>query len=143
MERRDWTLLAISFNEGQPMSPVQLQKTLFLLGRECPKEVGSDFYSFTPYNYGPFDAAIYRDASSLAEQGLIHVERATWRSWSEYAITPDGMVRATLVAAEAPPRATEFLKAAVDWARPLSFQALVSSIYRRYPEQRANSVFQD
>jgi uncharacterized protein YwgA len=142
MERKDWTLLAISFAEGEPMSPVQLQKTLFLLGRNFPSEVGQDFYEFTPHYYGPFSATIYDDAAQLAADGLVRVERQPWRSWAEYTATPRGMARAGDLNKHAPPQAVLYLKATVDWARSLSFQQLVSAIYKRYPDQRANSVFQ-
>lgn len=142
MERKDWTLLAISFAEGEPMSPVQLQKSLFLLGRNFPSEVGHDFYEFTPHYYGPFSATIYDDAAQLGAEGLVRVERQPGRSWAEYTATPRGMARAGQLNKQAPQQAGCYLKATVEWARSLSFQQLVSAIYKRYPEQRANSVFQ-
>ena len=140
--RKHWALLAIYFNGGEPMSPVQLQKTLFLLGKECSRDVGGDFYDFKPYNYGPFDADVYRDASDLASEGLVRLLSQPWRSWVEYTTTPEGESRAEELKGQASERAVSFLRAAVEWARPLSFQQLVTAIYRRYPEQRANSVFQ-
>ena len=109
MTRQDWLLLVLAAADGKPLSPLQLQKSLFLgsvdisrsfpLSREstspcrsggaiggparpngvggsaaCPKcqhnlvgydlarLLGSDFYTFRPFDYGPFDAAVYRDA---------------------------------------------------------------------------------
>jgi hypothetical protein len=43
MKRALWTLLAISVANGKTLSPVQVQKSLFLLGRMLPDEVGDLF----------------------------------------------------------------------------------------------------
>src|SRR5439155_6656754 len=53
--RSAWVLLALLAAEGHSLTPVQLQKCLFLLGSRRPKDVGRDFYHFRPYDYGPFD----------------------------------------------------------------------------------------
>src|SRR5947209_2707195 len=70
MNRKDWTLLAICSANGNGLSPVQLQKALFLLSREMPNAVGN-FYHFTAYHYGPFDRAVYDDAERLAADGMV------------------------------------------------------------------------
>ncbi len=68
MKPQDWTLLAISAAKGRGLSPIQLQKSLFLLERRLSKEeLGEQFYEFVPYNYGPFDVKIYQDAKYLDE----------------------------------------------------------------------------
>ena len=141
MPRKDWTLLAISFNEGEAMSPVQLQKTLFLLGEKWPADVGRGYYKFVPYYYGPFCRDIYDDADRLALDGLVRVDR-TGR-WNAYSVTAAGAATATQLARRTPRRAAKYLRAAVDWARPLSFQELVTAIYKEFPSQRERSVFQD
>ena len=33
LQKKDWTLLAIALADGQPLSPVQLQKSVFLFGK--------------------------------------------------------------------------------------------------------------
>lgn len=139
--RMDWTLLAIACADGDPLSPVQLQKVLFLLGREMPAEAGPEFYKFRPYNYGPFDSAVYADAEALTDAGLVTLV-PHWR-WNEYAATPEGMARAEQVRAAAPTAAHEYLSKVVAWARGLSFQDLVRAIYARYPDTRAKSIFED
>ena len=140
MDRKDWTLLAISFNDGEPMQPVQLQKTLFLLGKRCRADVGPKFYKFRPYNYGPFSSEVYQDAEELAAEGFVRIERG---QWSEYSATEAGLRRARQIRKKAPKTAVSFLEQAVDWARQLSFQELVSAIYEEFPEQRKHSVFQE
>ena len=64
LTRQDWLLLALSKSPCGAMSPVQIQKAMFLFGREAGDAVGTDFYSFQPYDYGPFDAAIYADLAA-------------------------------------------------------------------------------
>ena len=139
MKARDWTLLAINAAEGKPLSPVQLQKSLFVLGRQLPNEVGSDFYQFRPYDYGPFCSDIYRDAEFLEQAGL--VKGVPGHRWVEYAITPSGAEAAAGIETRAPRRATQHLRDIVTWARKLTFSALIRAVYQKYPEFREHSVF--
>jgi hypothetical protein len=137
----DWTMLAISLAKGRGLSPVQLQKVLFLLWKSVPSEIGSDFYTFEPYNYGPFDRAVYSDAELLSAFGLVSISN-TESGYSEYAATPEGQSHSETLKAKAPPRALAYLEKAVPWAQSLSFSALVRAIYNKYPQYRVNSVFQ-
>jgi len=141
---RDWTLLAIACAEGAPLTPVQLQKVLFLLGERQKKVVGSGFYHFRPYNYGPFSPDIYRDAETLESEGLVQIDRdAPQRTWALYRATPEGLRWAQELAATIPPVSSDYLRRLVEWARSLSFHQLVSAVYRAYPTQRARSIFID
>jgi uncharacterized protein YwgA len=142
MERRDWTLLAIGFAGGEPVSPVQLQKSLFLLGRQFPDEVGPSFHQFIPYHYGPYAITIRDDVNALASDGLVSFCPQAGRSWSEYAATPKGLERAATVKHSVDRRPVSYLEAVMKWARSLSFERLVSAIYNVYPDQQVNSVFQ-
>lgn len=142
MKRKEWTLLAIASAQGESLSPVQLQKTLFLLGRVYPSEVGPDFHRFQPYNYGPFSPTVYHDASQLESDGLVCILRHSGRSWVEYAATPKGLAQGEELEKMAPEPVASYLKAVVGWARSLSFPQLVRAIYKMDPAQRANSVFQ-
>ena len=139
--KRDWTLLAICAADGQALSPVQLQKVLFLLGQKLPKEVGGDFYSFKPYDYGPFDASIYTDADLLAKDGLVAIQTYPGQRWVEYAATTAGMERAEGLKKLANQAATRYLQEVVKWARGLTFQQLVRAIYAEYPKFAVRSVF--
>lgn len=46
VNRRDWTLLALAAAEGGAVTPAQLQKSLFLLGRSMASDVGYHYYTF-------------------------------------------------------------------------------------------------
>ena len=141
MQRLDWTLLAIAEARGEPLTPVQLQKSLFLLGRERKKSVGRGFYKFSAYNYGPFCKVVYEDAEALAEDGLVRIDLVGGHGWSEYSATTPGLARAKKLRKEAPNDAVLYLRRVVAWARNLTFDQLVKAIYDRYPEQQENSVF--
>jgi hypothetical protein len=134
-------MLAIGYARGSGLSPVQLQKTLFLLGKELPNETGQDFYNFIPHNYGPFDRAVYSDADLLAGFGLVS-KNDSGRGFWEYSPTREGLTYAEKLRNTAPGKAVAYLEKIVPWAQRLSFSALVRAIYARYPEYKANSVFQ-
>jgi uncharacterized protein len=141
VNRRDWTLLAICAAGGKGVSPVQLQKVLFLLGRELPHEVSPNFYTFAPYNYGPFSRAIYDDAECLADSGAVAITKVPGENWNRFIATGEGCVRAEEARRSAPKAAAEYLDRAVEWASRQSFQSLVRSIYDKYPDMKVNSVF--
>jgi hypothetical protein len=138
--KKDWTLLALAAADGRPLSPVQLQKALFIFGQRMPKAVAHDFYDFRPYNYGPFDAKIYSDAEELARGGAVGIVE-TGKSWSQYAATPDGIARAKELLALVPRDAGTYLRSLVAWVASLSFQDLLRAVYEKYPEYAVNSVF--
>ncbi len=138
LQPRDWTLLALAAAGGREVSPVQLQKSMFLLGRQMPEAVGDGFYKFEPYNYGPFDRRVYVDAEHMQAQGLTSLNNQG--RFTTYAATPQGMRRA-LQLREANPRAAAYLDQVVKWALSLSFTQLVRAIYEQYPEMREKSVF--
>lgn len=48
-----------------------LQKALFLLKQEEKIDMVIKFYSFYPYNYGPFSYRLYEDLSRLQQSGFI------------------------------------------------------------------------
>lgn len=138
--KKDWALLAVSAANGRGLSAVQLQKALFLLEQGVPKEIGHDFYKFSPYNYGPFDSTVYKDADQLALQGMININQPTG-NYNVYNITPEGVARARELEGDAPDRAVKHLKNLVQWIQGLSFAELVRAIYAQYPDMKKNSVF--
>jgi len=143
MERHRWALLAIDEAAPSGLSPVQLQKTLFLIGKNLTREVGDSYYSFVPYNYGPFDPNVYSDAELLIRQGLVFETRSAGRSWSYYRITRSGhtMAEQSRQTCEVSERGARYVREVVKWVQSLTFAQLLSAIYRAYPEYKANSVF--
>jgi hypothetical protein len=142
LESRDWTLLAVALADGQPLTPVQLQKILFLFGKRLAGNVvGEGYYEFFPYNYGPFCPDVYADACRLAEDGLVTISRPPGCDYSQYAGTAQGFKRGQSLLAQLPAEAAGLAERIVRWACAQSFRSLVSAIYRQYPEFRVNSVF--
>jgi len=133
--------LAIAAGGHEGLTPVQVQKTLFLLGDKCSELVGEHFYEFKPYDYGPFDVAVYDDARKLEADGLVSISPDPGHRFNMYRITVKG-ADAKLPTAQFPTAAVDYLRAVVDWAKPLTFSQLVTSIYKAYPEMRENAVFE-
>ena len=139
--RKDWLLLVLEAAKKQGLTPVQLQKSLFLIGKNFQNEVGHEFYCFDPYHYGPFDSAIYRDAELLAEEGLIEILTATGRKYPKYYLSSDGQQHALNLHQSVPQRLQTYIGDLIAWVQSISFQQLLRIIYKEYPEFKANSVF--
>ena len=95
INRRDWPLLALAQAPDGKLTPVQLQKILFLMAMEVHEEISTPFYNFVPYNYGPFDATIYSDIEDNARDGLALIDKSG--KWSTYIITPQGQRQSALM----------------------------------------------
>lgn len=145
LQPRDWTLLVIAAAEGAALEPVQLQKSLFLLSRNLsPAQLRTrDFYEFSAYDYGPFAGDVYRDAELLEGSGLVAIQRPPVSRYKRYGATQEGLARAKQLRFKLEPEVREYLDRMVTWTRRLSFNELVSAIYKKYPEMRENSVFQE
>ena len=70
MTRQQLLLAILASAQGRPFSPVQLQKATFLVTKNIRGIVtkGARFH-FVPYDYGPFDLAVYSEAEQLAGVG--------------------------------------------------------------------------
>jgi DNA-binding PadR family transcriptional regulator len=143
MKRRGWLLLALDTAGRDGLDPVQVQKSLFLLSKKRGNEVGPEFYSFEPHNYGPFSRDIYDDLDRLDKRGYVVSVRAPSVAWPLYFVTPEGHQRARALRGKAAGTAVSYLERAVRWVKGLSFNELIRSIYEHYPEYRAKSIFRD
>ena len=141
MTRHDWLLLVLK--TGRSLSPVQLQKSLFLIGKRLPGAVGDDYYNFKPHDYGPFNAEIYSDASELRQEGLVEIDNPLARGWRRYSTTEKGAARSARIAKRIGKKNLNKLEGIVSTVRGQSFSSLVRSIYEEFPEFRVNSVFKD
>ena len=145
MKREDLLLLVVAAGEDKPLTPVQLQKSLFLLGQEWRTDwplSPENFYDFEPYHYGPFDAEIYDDADSLEGQGLVRSAQSDRGNWRDRVITISGAKRADELNETLPQAIAVWIQEVVRWVQAMSFAGLVRAIYDRYPDFRENSIFQ-
>jgi uncharacterized protein len=137
----EWLLLALAESAARSLSPVQVQKTMFVFAREAERKLGKEnFYDFVPYNYGPFDAAIYRDLADLERRGQVQIFNPTAGAARRYAITPVGILSASQIREQDETHAS-FLGEVVRWVEGKSFPDLIRAIYSSWPEYRQNSVF--
>jgi hypothetical protein len=125
--------------ENAAYTPVQVQKLFFLLDREAAVALGGPFFRFVPYDYGPFDQAVYAELDDLAHHDLATIQN-TGR-YRVYGLSQTGQMEGRRLLATMQPRAKEYVVNVANWVRKLSFQQLVASIYNRYPEMKVNSVF--
>jgi uncharacterized protein len=144
LSRDQVTLVVLSLAEGDEFTPVQIQKALFLASDKVPGafDPGSR-YDFQPYDYGPFDARVYSDAQALDTQGLALINQQPGSRWRTYAATQAGMAEGRRLAARLSSEQREILARITHLVRSLSFNELVSAIYRAYPHMRERSVFRD
>jgi uncharacterized protein len=126
--------------EGE-YSPVQVQKLFFLIDRNVAHLLGGPLFDFQPYNYGPFDPAVYKVLEALASEGAIQL--IPDRTWKNYALTALGRQRGEAVLRNQPEKVRDYFSRVSEFVRKLTFTQLVSAIYKAYPEMRANSVFQN
>lgn len=142
MNRADLVLAALATAPDAAWQPVQVQKLFFLLDRQAAAGTGGPHWNFAAYDYGPFDRAVYDEIDRLALGNLALVNRppAGMRTFS---LTPDGAARGSAALAQLHPSMQLYVQQLSHWVRSLSFQQLVSAIYRDFPEMKENSVFQD
>lgn len=139
VDRKDWLLSAIAQSGTDGLSPIQIQKIMFLLKMEAKKHVGAAFYEFEAYNYGPFNSTIYRDVETLVEGGFVRQESAG--SYARVMVTSSGLTEAKRLKTALPEGGRKYLKSVVKWVSSVSFNQLLKSIYAKYPEYAVNSVF--
>ena len=142
LENRDIMLLVIAAAGDTSLTPVQLMKSMFLIGQSELSDLPSNFYSFIPYNYGPFNSDVYRDTEVMVNEGLVLEIREPGRDWSKYVVTQAGLRKAEILKHQVTPEISEYIDAIVDWVKSLTFSGLLRAIYAKYPEMRENSVFQ-
>lgn len=142
MDRKDFLLLVVAAGKESPLTPVQLQKSLFLIGQAGLPETRKPYYEFEPYDYGPFDSDIYVDADGLHTQGLVARLPSARGSWIDTAITAGGLEKAAEVKKTLSPQVAKYIEDVVQWVQSQSFAGLLRAIYARHPEFSVNSVFQ-
>jgi hypothetical protein len=140
MTREEFVLAAMAPGAGYRYSPVQVQKLLFLLDRQIPRDLNGPHFHFEPYHYGPFDSAVYHQLEQLAARSLVLIDNSG--SPRSFVLTAEGMTVGNCVLDTLPPQTREFIIRTCHFVRTQSFSSLVSAIYKAFPDMRVNSVFQ-
>jgi hypothetical protein len=139
MTRHDWLLLVLAAAEGDALSPLQLQKSLFLVGHGLAGLVSTDFYDFQPHAYGPFAASIYHDAEDQQLQGFVAI-RPHPRTKREFSLTPAGSNQVKMLVAELHTDAVRYYCEIVQWVQSQAFQELTQAVYEQFPAFAKRSV---
>jgi uncharacterized protein YwgA len=138
IERKDWVLLTLATEEEQTFTPIQLQKSVFLIGKEL--DINKNFFDFEPYDYGPFDVDVYRDAEELQKDNLVYITYPEHLRWNVYSITQKGIERAKEIAEKLDINEESAINNQVNWVLEKNFRELVNSIYKEYPKFAENSI---
>jgi uncharacterized protein YwgA len=142
MDKQSLLLAALSAGGTYQYTPVQVQKLIFLIERNVASDLGGQAFEFKAYDYGPFDSSIYEVLREIEDQGLA-ISSATTRGWKKYQLTEPGAAKGSRLLSQLPKRAADYVRSVSEFVRRLSFAELVSSIYKAYPEMKANSVFRE
>lgn len=139
--RQELVLAALSAGQtNSELSPAQTQKLFFLIDQNVAGALGGPLFNFEPYDYGPFDSAVYSDLDCLSGfSGHVDVNRNG--RYRTYRLTDLGRQVGEAKLATLNPEARDYLPRARDWVASLSFQDLVRAIYQAYPAMRAKSIF--
>ena len=142
MNRKQMLLLIVNAGAGKPLTPVQLQKSVFLVGESGLADVPQPFYEFEPYDYGPFDVAIYHDADFLQQEGLVTRVPSPTGTWTDTTISVEGQQSCESLKTQIPKETVTYISEIVAWVQNQTFRQLIANIYKLYPAYRENSVFQ-
>ncbi len=142
MLKREWVLLVLGL-ANKPLSPVQLQKSLFIVGKKLDLRPGKHFYKFEPYDYGPFSAEIYQDAEAMETEGLVTINYAPNSNWRIYTLASSGREAVEAIKSSMELKMVDRVSEIVNSVTDKNFRELVTEIYDEYPEYRANSVFKE
>ena len=142
MQRSDLLLAILASAGGRSFTPVQLQKSAFLVWKNAPTLIDTGpTFNFTPYDYGPFDPSVYAVADGLAMTGTAIIAPSATGRWNTYAASDAGIRRGEQILASLDPNIRDYIGRIVEWVRSQSFHGLVKSIYDAYPDMKVNSIF--
>jgi hypothetical protein len=140
ISRTDFVLATLALlDEDATFSPVQVQKIFFLLDKEIPEKISGPRFSFSPYDYGPFDADVYRELETLAKNQYAEIFHGD--NHRLYQLSKSGRSLGKTISRELDPSARKYIKDVGAFVLKLNFRQLVESIYKAYPEMKAKSVF--
>lgn len=138
-EQKDIILAGLAAAGGKSLTPVQIQKLFFIIDREISSYIGGPRFNFKPYDYGPFDREVYDTLEVLALEGSIEIDSS--KRYSSYCLTASGFLHGRHALEKFPLPIKKFIADTTAWVLSLSFEELVASIYKKYPDMKENSIF--
>jgi len=141
MDRNNYILSVLACMKDASYSPVQLQKILFLLERNISQKMGGPFFHFEPYHYGPFDKDVYREIDKLVATNDIVLYQQGYSNVNRYLLSEKGYHKGMDVFNSYNDEQKAYIKEVCAFVRSLSFEQLLNSIYKAYPEMKVKSIF--
>ena len=141
MNKKEIVLVALVPANGDIHTPVQVQKLLFLIDRNVTDTINGEHFNFSPYSYGPFDIEVYKTLEQLGYDDFVEINRE--ETWETYRLTVKGQERGNQLFEPLDETVRNYVIALSEFVHKLTFNQLVSAIYKAYPEMRVNSVFRD
>lgn len=135
MNKRDLILQIFSLVNDKTLSPLQLQKLLFLVDEKLSIDInGTKFFNFEPYDFGPFDRQIYIELNALISTGQIIVHNGKVR---QYQLIDDNF---NVSIAE---NIKEKIKILADFVKKCTFKELLTAIYKEYPHTAIKAIYKE
>jgi hypothetical protein len=131
---RDYLLMFLaSPADRYEADQVRVMKGMFLFTKQGPDSVRS-LYNFKPYDWGPFDSAVYRDLEKMEAEGLV-VATLAGGNRRVYRVTEKGKMLAEALGQGEEPAVTDALRQAKHFTTSMGFVPLLKAIYEKYPDQ--------
>jgi hypothetical protein len=125
VEPKDLLLLAIAAAGEGGLSPIQLQRSLFLLSQKRKTHLGPGFYEFEPGNAWPFSKALYADLDAFVAAGDVVKEYRPECTQSLFRLADPGRTLAEELRPHVKPEAFSYLEEAVAWVTEQSTLDLI------------------
>jgi hypothetical protein len=122
---QDWVLLVIAASDG--LLPVQLQKSLHLLGQRFPELTRTGFYEFQPVGSGEFSQQVYADVDTLSKSGLVSIRFSERDGGRIYRLTRAGTEKARKLEKQVRPDLIQAFRKIVSWVSTRSVDQLLRS----------------
>lgn len=123
--RQGWLLLAIELSGKSGLSPVQLQRILFLVGQKREEHLGPGFYQFEANGFGPTSPALYADIDALVTAEHVEKQWVPEASSSALRLSGTGRTWAEVCRRKAKKDALSGLEDAVAWVKEQSYLDLI------------------
>ena len=140
MENIDWILLVLSFAEGAPLTPPQIQKALFLIQHELgDTQSERPTYLFVPYLHGPYAPEVNIDAYDLVMLGFAQTTRSPQPA-TTYSMTMSGSLRALALRCDIGVDAVKRAQRIVSWVRGTALSVVVQEIAKQFPQYQPSAT---
>lgn len=125
LEPKDWLLLAIAGAGDAGLSPIQLQRSLFLLSQKRKIQIGPGFYEFEPGDAWPFSKALYEDLDAFVAAGDVVKEYLPEFTRCVFRLADPGRTLVEELGPQVKREAYAYLEEAVAWVREQSTLDLI------------------